>query len=137
MNSQPLQRYRAALLSLPAPGDGCHTALLGAANHGVMAGLDDGQIFADLAGCISAGTRRIAPREIEDAIRRARHDYVASGAGRSTPPRGPVAAAHPTFDGAAAVAALVRAGGANLDPINDILRQSAGQSRPGRLAPGV
>ena len=63
--------YEAALQSIPAPGAGCHPALLGVANLGAKAGLDPNQIVADIRSAIPSGKRRVGDREIQDAVAKA------------------------------------------------------------------
>lgn len=70
------EKYKSALAAIPQPGMGCHTALLGAANSGIMAGLSDGQIFEDIREAIPAGVRRVPDREITDAIAKARREMI-------------------------------------------------------------
>ncbi len=73
------ERYREKLTSIPAPGgNGCHPAILGAANLGVMAGLDPDAIFRDIRSSIPPGGRKTPDREIHDAIRRAVADHGGS-----------------------------------------------------------
>ncbi len=80
--TRPLTKYRAALAAIPAPGgNGCHVALLGVANLGVLAGLDDGQVTADIRDNIPRGTRPVPAREIQDAIATARRS---AGTGQRT-----------------------------------------------------
>ncbi len=65
-------RYQDHLASLPSPGgNGCHGALLGAANLGIMAGRSLEQIFADLRAAVPQGKRIVTDREITDAVNRA------------------------------------------------------------------
>ena len=66
-----LSRYEDSLASLPeSGGGGCHAALLGVANLGILAGVSVDQIFADLRARVH-GSRRVLDREIHDAIRKA------------------------------------------------------------------
>ncbi|WP_136063703.1 hypothetical protein [Pontiella sulfatireligans] len=70
-----IDKYTDALKSIPAPGgDGCHASLLGASTLGIMAGLTEQQILADVRVSIPSGKRRVSDREIIDAIKRARMD---------------------------------------------------------------
>ena len=69
-------KFRDALAAIPAPGCGCHASLLGVANLGIMAGLDDNSILAEIRNAIPAGKRRVADREIMEAIQRAHKDTV-------------------------------------------------------------
>lgn len=67
-------RYLDALRTLPpSGGGGCHGALLGVANYGVLAGRDDAEILHHIRMHLT-GTRRVPDSEIMDAIDRARRD---------------------------------------------------------------
>lgn len=67
-----LKKYKERLSEIPAPGgNGCHPALLGVANHGVMAGLSREQIFNDLRQAIKPGGRYVPDQEIWTAITKA------------------------------------------------------------------
>lgn len=69
------ERYREALATIPAPGGGgCHVALLGVANLGIMAGLDDNTMLAEIRASVPAGGRKVPDTEIREAIQRARKD---------------------------------------------------------------
>lgn len=71
-----LKRYIEALRCIPPPGgNGCHQALLGAANLGIIAGLDPEQIHADIRQAIPPGRRCVGDREIQDAINKALSDH--------------------------------------------------------------
>jgi hypothetical protein len=71
-----LDRYRKRLETIPSPGgNGCHVALLAAANLGIMAGVSPGQIFSDLRAAIPKGKRFVTDREITDAINKALLDH--------------------------------------------------------------
>jgi len=71
-----LEKYNNSLHEIPAPGGaGCHAALLGIANYGVMAGLTDGQLLNDMRASIPQGTRKVPDSEIMKAIDRARMDF--------------------------------------------------------------
>jgi hypothetical protein len=71
------ERFEAALRALPAPGgNGCHPALLGAANYGAMAGLDEDEIVVRLAASVPQGSRSVSERELRDAARRAVRDHA-------------------------------------------------------------
>ncbi len=81
-----LEKYTHALGVLPpSGGGGCHTALLGVATRGVLAGMTDAQIFTDLRRHVR-GERPVTDREIIDAIARARKDSDPSGASRAFAP---------------------------------------------------
>lgn len=73
MNTQ--SKYQNAVNNLPTSGKGlgCHQALLGAANHGVYAGIDPQQIHDDLRRHIQ-GSRRVPDREIKAAVQKAMSD---------------------------------------------------------------
>ncbi|WP_408998401.1 hypothetical protein ACJ77P_12320 [Syntrophus buswellii] len=70
-----VRKYQRSLSVLPAPGDGCHPALLGVANYGVLAGIEPQQIFCDIQECLKSGNRVVQDREIQDAIIRAVADH--------------------------------------------------------------
>lgn len=75
MQNRLLSEYQHRIKSIPAPGCGCHTTIMGVSNLGVMAGLGPEQIFVDIRDAIPKGKRRISDREIQDAIRKALADY--------------------------------------------------------------
>lgn len=68
--------YIQKLYSIPAPGNGCHTALLGVANCGIREGFSEKQIFADIRQCIPNGMRYVPDSEIYAAISKAKSDYI-------------------------------------------------------------
>lgn len=78
-----IDRYLNAVAGLPAPGNGYHGAILGAANLGVSVGLKSERIFSNIREHTLPGTRRIADREIIQAINKA----VADRNGGSFKPR--------------------------------------------------
>lgn len=71
-----MTNYVQKLYSIPAPGNGCHTALLGVANCGIREGLSEEQIFADIRQHIPNGTRYVPDSEIYAAISEAKRDYI-------------------------------------------------------------
>lgn len=76
VNQGILRKYRARLVSIPAPGgNGCHPALLAIANLGFIAGLSADKIFLDIWDHIPPGQRRVSDSEIWDAINRALADH--------------------------------------------------------------
>jgi hypothetical protein len=103
------ERYQEALNRIPAPGAGCHAALLGAANMGVIAGLSDGQIFGDIRASIPAGDRRVSDREITDAISKARREVIPSTPSTAYKPT-PRPTPRPLIDGQATRNKLIQAG---------------------------
>lgn len=79
MMNRFLTYYQKRLESIPAPGgNGCHPALLGTANLGIMARLTPEQMFADLRQAIKPGKRRVPDQEIWAAINRAILDHGGS-----------------------------------------------------------
>jgi len=70
-----MDSYTEALNRIPAPGTGCHPALLSVANYGAMAGIDDEQLYAEIRRAIPTGTRRIPDKEITEAISKAMQDH--------------------------------------------------------------
>jgi hypothetical protein len=103
------EKYQDALHRIPAPGAGCHGALLGVANLGAIAGLSDCQIHDDIRGAIPAGARRVSDKEIREAVTKARREFK---------PNGPLAPYTPTYrptpkpliDGPATLRKLIDAG---------------------------
>jgi hypothetical protein len=69
-------KYSEKLHNMPAPGEGCHTSLLGAANYGIMTGIHPEEIFSDIRASIPYGKRKISDSEIHDAINRAIKDVT-------------------------------------------------------------
>jgi len=59
---------------IPAPGDGCHQAILGKANLGALAGLSRERVFEDIRKSLSNGSRRVSDREIEVTVEKAFSD---------------------------------------------------------------
>jgi len=75
MKNYFLTSYKKRLESIPAPGgNGCHSAILGVANYGVMAGLTPEQIYSDIRRAIPHGRRNVPDREIQSAILKAFSD---------------------------------------------------------------
>lgn len=70
-----LTRYRESLQALPAPGDGCHPALLSVANLGILSGKTPQKIHNDLRQFIPRGKRQILGKEISDTINKALTDH--------------------------------------------------------------
>lgn len=73
--------YQEALEAIPAPGSGCHPALLAAANCGVLAGLDDETIAADILRAIKPGRRKVPEKEVREAVAKARATATGSPRG--------------------------------------------------------
>jgi hypothetical protein len=100
-----LSKYRNRLSCIPTPGgNGCHPALLGTANLGILAGLAAEQIFSDIRSTIPGGTRRISDREIQEAINKAMQDH---NGGTYTPRTRPAPFAQ---DGKAALQRIINQG---------------------------
>lgn len=134
-------RYQAALANIPAPGDGCHPALLGVANYAVMAGRTDEEALAEIRAAIPKGDRDVGDQEILDAIDRARQDSSEFEPGVA--PRRPIPRRRRTVaeirekvvkDENIATElrrAVIAAGGGALDPFGPDVRESS----PVRLEP--
>jgi hypothetical protein len=101
--AQPLtNKYEEALHSIPRPGSGCHTSLLGVANLGAIAGLSESEMFSDIRANIPTGSRRIPDGEILSAVRKAIAECEPPSAGISTHRTRPRRTPHqtrPPFDG--------------------------------------
>ena len=66
-----LYKYQDALRNMPASGGGgCHTAQLGIANYGRLAGISADQVAADIAARVH-GTRRVPVSEIVKTVNKA------------------------------------------------------------------
>ncbi|MGE4286940.1 MAG: hypothetical protein AB7F23_10135 [Phycisphaerae bacterium] len=80
-NSRHFERYSAAIEELPASGGGLHAALLGASNHGALAGVEPSRIFSDLREATASGSkgRAVLDSEIKNAIDKAFKDYIQGG----------------------------------------------------------
>jgi hypothetical protein len=68
-------KYHDALTSIPAPGSGCHVALLSVANIGIIAGVDPETLFDDIRANIPKGNRHIPNKEISDAVNKALSEH--------------------------------------------------------------
>lgn len=95
-----MNRYTEKLQTIPAPGTGCHVALLGVANLGTIAGLSPEQIHADIRRNLPPGNRKITDREIQDAIQKAFADQKRPSSYR---PQNPAA----QLDGTAALQRII------------------------------
>jgi hypothetical protein len=74
--SGKVEKYEAALRTIPTPGGGgCHAALLGVANLGMIAGLDPATVERDIRQSIPAGGRQVPNREIRDAVTKAAAEH--------------------------------------------------------------
>ena len=104
-----VENYQEALNRIPAPGAGCHGALLGVANLGIIAGLSDGQIHEDIRVSIPDGARRVPDKEIQDAITKARREITPHAAGSTYHPTYRPAP-RPLIDGEATRKKLIAAG---------------------------
>ncbi len=101
-----LDRFTDALSSFPPPGmgDGCNLRILGAANHGVRAGLDPDEIFQRIRAAVPAGRRRVTDGEIIRAVDKALRDHR-RGSWTPTPRPAPVVP-----NGEAALRNIIRQG---------------------------
>ena len=68
------EAFYEACRNLPPPGGGCHAALLGAANYGILAGLTEADIFRELRQAVKPGSRTVSDREIWEAVAKAEQD---------------------------------------------------------------
>lgn len=112
-----IERYQTALRSIPAPGAGCHAALLSVANLGMLASVPEHQLLTDIRGAIPHGARHVTDREIIDAIRKACAD-VTPGAGGTFRPYPLPRPTAPPFDPQRALVAIVAKGGGTLDEMD-------------------
>ena len=63
--------YKDKLLTIPAPGSGCHPFLMSVCNSGVMEGVHPDQMLTDIHDNIPLGERSISRKEIQDTIDKA------------------------------------------------------------------
>lgn len=121
------KRYTAALAAIPTPGGGgCHAALLGVANLGIMAGYNDDAILSDIRASVPTGRRKVADREIIEAIHRAHRDTAPMNANAPRPRTIPpprrsradliVNAVKDPEQAAALQSRMIEAGGGEFDP---------------------
>ena len=85
IQERDIQKFLAALGSIPKPGEGCHIALLRVANLGVKLGLDDQSIFDYTRPAIPPGSRIVPDAEIWQAIAKAREVPSSTPARQRTP----------------------------------------------------
>ena len=71
-----LEKYEEKLANIPVPGgaNGCHQALLGVANLGILAGIDPAAIIREIRSHTPPGKRQVGDREILDAVNKAMSD---------------------------------------------------------------
>lgn len=85
-----IDRYHANLANAIAPGgNGCHGWILSTANLGTFAGVTPEQMFADIRQAIPRGKRRVADREIHEAIQKATSEHT-SGTYKPQPKPAPL-----------------------------------------------
>jgi hypothetical protein len=82
-------RYHIRLRDMPAPGQGRHTALLGIANLGILAGIEPEQIHDDIRRAVNGGSQ-LPDNEIRAAILKAALDHGAGSSYRPTPKPAPL-----------------------------------------------
>jgi len=127
--TQPLiEKYETALRTIPAPGTGCHGALLGVANLGIMAGVRERDLLADIRAAIPTKGRTVPDSEIMDAIRKAQSDIVPAGEYTRREYRKPAPAVKPPFDGKALRRSLIQQGEGALEC--DFMELSGGTLPP-------
>ncbi len=74
MQTSIIDKFNFELQNIPAPGNGCHPALLRIANLGVLSRIEPEQLHQLIRAAIPAGSRPVSDREINDAIRKAQAD---------------------------------------------------------------
>ncbi len=95
---------------IPATGDGCHPAIMSAANVGILSGLKPDEIFQAIRDSIpTGGKRRVSDREIWDAVDKAARECKpdACASNPDTTYRKPKKA-RPPIDGAKYRQALIK-----------------------------
>jgi hypothetical protein len=102
--------FEQALQQLPAPGHGCHPALLAAANIGILSGITPEEVFSSIKSAIPQGDRAVTDREIRDAVAKAAAECHPDPAGmrrmRYTVPAVP----SPSIDGDKVLQAILKRG---------------------------
>jgi len=94
------EKYDEALRTIPAPGGaGCHVAILGVANLGIMAGLSDAQVVSDIRRSIPQGTRSVPESEIVKSVAKARDEVIPADVSSDRPAYKPEPPRKPLFDG--------------------------------------
>lgn len=109
-----LAKYQQKLASFPAPGSGAyHRHLMGAAALGIITGLHDDDVFADIRQHTPTGSRRVSDREIRETIQNARKSTAADSSATPTHPRLPVPM---PVDYDAIRESIIKVGGGEVDP---------------------
>ena len=80
MQKTIFNKYQSDLMTFPQPGAGCHPAIMGVANLGILAEIDAEQIFTDIRASIPSGGRRVPDRE---AVLDVPSTHALRGGGRS------------------------------------------------------
>lgn len=133
------RRFQFALENMPQRGEGLHVAILGAANLGVAAGLQEDE----LVEAISALDRDFKPNEVEEAVDKAFADADGSSMRQkkrklSVPVKKATKAGKLLIEdaerSARLQAALIESGGGEVDPFGPELRESS--NPPPRPHPG-
>jgi hypothetical protein len=75
-------KFNLELLNIPAPGNGCHPALLKVANYGILAKIEPAQLHQLIRQSIPEGGRQVPDKEIQDAIRKAQTDIKPDASGQ-------------------------------------------------------
>jgi hypothetical protein len=100
-----IQRYHEKLHGLQPPGSGAyHSTILSIANIAATAGISPYQTVDDIRRHTNPGSRRLTPREIEDAVAKAYRDIGSGFKPRQRPDP-------PVKDMAAALQKIIRRGG--------------------------
>lgn len=94
-----LQKFEAALCSMPSPGGGgCHTAQLGAANYAALARIPESEAVQRIHDAIPPGGRTVSLREVRDSVRKAYCEAQDAPQGAYVPRRYHQAAKRPEVD---------------------------------------
>lgn len=103
MLPDPKDNFHEALRALPAPGgNGYHSALMGVANRGILAGVTPAELFRLIRQHTPQGRRAVPDGEIQDAVEKAARECTRTNwSPRVPPPSG-------NFDGPAFIAARLR-----------------------------
>jgi hypothetical protein len=87
--------------TLRTTGSGCHSAIMAAANIGVLTGQTPDRVQADIRAVATGSRRQVQDSEIRDAVDKAVRECVPAATGSPRPAVRPVRPVAPPFDGMA------------------------------------
>ncbi len=101
--------FETSLQQIPAPGKGCHPAMMTAANIGILQGYSPDEVQRAIRAAIPEGGRRkVADSEIKEAVDKAAKDCTPDDrTGRPRRPFTPPATPKPKVDGSKLLQAII------------------------------